>query len=70
MAVGTRPARAWRSSYKDNVKIVELENELRPLLSRFAQERNKGERFGDFFHRAVPPAAPVAKAAASAPAAA
>ncbi len=39
--------------YKDVVKGDDLINELRPILSRFVQERLKGERFGDFCHRVV-----------------
>ncbi|HWD18465.1 MAG TPA: NADPH-dependent assimilatory sulfite reductase hemoprotein subunit [Verrucomicrobiae bacterium] len=46
---GTRLAK----SYKDNVKNDDLVNELRPLLTRFAQERTGGERFGDFCHRVL-----------------
>src|SRR3954465_1867982 len=41
---GTRLNRVW----KDTVKDPEIENELRPLLTRFAKERNAGERFGDW----------------------
>ena len=39
--------------YKDVVKGDDLMNELRPILSRFVQERLKGERFGDFCHRVI-----------------
>jgi len=39
--------------FKDVVKDPEIEAELRPLLSRFAKERNKGERFGDWCDRTV-----------------
>ncbi len=39
--------------YKDNVKGEEIVNELRPLLARFARERQPGEHFGDFCDRAV-----------------
>jgi len=39
--------------YKDVVKTEEIEVELRPLLTRFVAERQPGERFGDFCHRAV-----------------
>jgi sulfite reductase (NADPH) hemoprotein beta-component len=45
----TRLNRLW----KDNVKNEDLVNELRPLLTRFAQERKPGERFGDFCARTV-----------------
>ena len=46
---GTRLARL----YKDSVKGEDLLNELRPLLARYAQERERGERFGDFCARAA-----------------
>jgi len=54
--------------YKENVKTEEFENELRPLLTRYLQERTRGERFGDWCDRVLlkeAPAAPVAVAAAS-----
>jgi len=41
---GTRLNRIW----KDMVKDADIENELRPLLARYARERSGGERFGDF----------------------
>jgi sulfite reductase (NADPH) hemoprotein beta-component len=45
--------------YKESVKIEDLVNELRPLFTRFARERQVGERFGDFSHRVLlPEAAP------------
>jgi sulfite reductase (NADPH) hemoprotein beta-component len=46
---GTRLNRVWR----DVVKDPEIENELRPVLARFAKERNSGERFGDFCERVI-----------------
>jgi sulfite reductase (NADPH) hemoprotein beta-component len=39
--------------YRDNVKEAELIGELRPLLTRFAQTRSAGERFGDWCARSV-----------------
>lgn len=39
--------------FKDVVKEPDVETELRPILSRYAQERNKGERFGDWCARVV-----------------
>jgi sulfite reductase (NADPH) hemoprotein beta-component len=39
--------------YKENVKGEEFENELRPLLTRYVQERTRGERFGDWCDRVV-----------------
>ena len=44
---GTRLNRLW----KDMVKDPDIESELRPLLARYAQERNNGERFGDWVER-------------------
>jgi sulfite reductase (NADPH) hemoprotein beta-component len=46
---GTRLNRIW----KDMVKDPEIENELRPLLTRFAKERSAGERFGDWCDRTL-----------------
>lgn len=39
--------------FKDVIKEAELENELRPLLTRFATERKAGERFGDWCARVL-----------------
>ncbi len=59
-AAGTRLNRVW----KDVVKESEIENELRPVLSRYVRERNSGERFGDFCARAIWPETTAAAAAA------
>jgi sulfite reductase (NADPH) hemoprotein beta-component len=53
---GTRLNRVW----KDTVKDPEIENELRPLLTRFAKERSEGERFGDWCDRTLWKEEPVA----------
>jgi sulfite reductase (NADPH) hemoprotein beta-component len=53
---GTRMNRLW----KDAVKDPEIENELRPVLARFAKERNAGERFGDWCDRVLLKEEPVA----------
>ncbi len=45
----TRLNRIW----KENVKSEEFETTLRPLLSRYVQERARGERFGDWCERTV-----------------
>ncbi|MBK8000101.1 MAG: NADPH-dependent assimilatory sulfite reductase hemoprotein subunit [Verrucomicrobia bacterium] len=37
--------------FKDVVKETDVEIELRPILSRYAKERNAGERFGDWCDR-------------------
>lgn len=46
-ASGTRLNRIW----KDVVKDPDMETELRPVLARFAKERNANERFGDWCDR-------------------
>lgn len=46
-AAGLRLNRLW----KDVVKDPDMETELRPLLARFAKERNANERFGDWCDR-------------------
>lgn len=48
-AAGTRLNRVW----KDVVKEPEIENELRPILSRYAKERYANERFGDWVERVL-----------------
>ena len=48
-ASGTRLNRIW----KDVVKDPDMETELRPVLARFAKERNAGERFGDWCDRVL-----------------
>ncbi|SDR99111.1 NADPH-dependent assimilatory sulfite reductase hemoprotein subunit [Opitutus sp. GAS368] len=50
-AAGTRLNRV----FKDTVKDAEIEAELRPLLTRWRDERWPGERFGDFCSRIVLP---------------
>jgi sulfite reductase (NADPH) hemoprotein beta-component len=46
-AKGTRINRIW----KDVIKDADMENELRPVLARFATERQPGERFGNWCDR-------------------
>ncbi len=48
-ASGTRLNRV----FKDVIKEADVETELRPLFTRFAKERNSGERFGDWCDRVV-----------------
>lgn len=38
--------------YRENIGETEILNELRPILNRYAKERNDGEHFGDFCIRA------------------
>ncbi len=46
---GTRLNRIW----KDVVKDADIESELRPILVRYAKERNNSERFGDWVERVL-----------------
>ncbi len=64
-AAGTRLNRVFRETVKD----AEIEDELRPLLTRWKNERLAGERFGDFCSRVVlPEQKPVGAALGAAPA--
>jgi sulfite reductase (NADPH) hemoprotein beta-component len=47
--------------YRESVKGEDLLSELRPLLARYAQEREGGERFGDYCARAIGASAEAAK---------
>ncbi len=47
--------------FKDVVKDPDIETELRPLLARYAKERNQGERFGDWCERVLLKEAPDAQ---------
>lgn len=55
-AAGMRLNKLW----KDGVKDPEIVNELRPILARYAKERNQGERFGDWCDRVFLKEQPVA----------
>jgi sulfite reductase (NADPH) hemoprotein beta-component len=46
---GTRLNKVW----KDMLKEADLETEFRPVFTRFAKERNTGERFGDWCSRVL-----------------
>ena len=46
---GTRLNKVW----KDMLKEADLETEFRPVFTRFAKERNTGERFGDWCDRVL-----------------
>jgi sulfite reductase (NADPH) hemoprotein beta-component len=50
---GNEASTRLNRSFRDGVKEGEIVNELRPLLTRFAKERNPGERFGDWCARVV-----------------
>ncbi|HEY3863533.1 MAG TPA: NADPH-dependent assimilatory sulfite reductase hemoprotein subunit [Verrucomicrobiae bacterium] len=58
---GTRLAQLFRQ----NVKMDDLANELRPWLSRFARERIGAERFGDYCQRVLLREAPLPGAEAA-----
>lgn len=60
-ASGTRLNRV----FKDTVKDPEIEAELRPLFTRWKNDRQPGERFGDFCSRVILPEAAAAAAAAA-----
>ena len=61
-AAGTRLNRV----FKDVIKEAELETELRPLFTRWKNERTPSERFGDFSARVLWPEIPAAATAAPA----
>ncbi len=46
--------------FKEVLKEADVETELRPILARFATERNAGERFGDWCERVLLNARPPA----------
>jgi sulfite reductase (NADPH) hemoprotein beta-component len=48
-ASGTRLNRVW----KETVKDADIEAEFRPVLARYAKERNAGERIGDWAARVL-----------------
>jgi sulfite reductase (NADPH) hemoprotein beta-component len=57
---GNEPSTRLNRLYKDSVKGEDLLTELRAVLVRYREERQKGERFGDFCARVLWPAAAVA----------
>ncbi|GAA8915805.1 hypothetical protein HpSIM50_15690 [Helicobacter pylori] len=38
--------------YRENIGETQILDELRPILNRYAKEREEGEHFGDFVIRA------------------
>lgn len=50
--------------YRESVKNDDIVNELRPLFTRFVQQRTSGERFGDFCQRVIKPEIDAAQATA------
>jgi sulfite reductase (NADPH) hemoprotein beta-component len=66
---GNEGSTRLNQEYRPSVKADELLNELRPLLTRWKNERLFGERFGDFCTRIVlPERAALAPAIAAVPA--
>jgi sulfite reductase (NADPH) hemoprotein beta-component len=55
---GNEPSTRLNKVFKDSVKGEDLLNELRPLLTRYRDERLPGERFGDFCARIIWPEMP------------
>jgi sulfite reductase (NADPH) hemoprotein beta-component len=51
---GTQAGTRLNRLFKESVRNVDLVEELRPVLTRFARERQREERFGDFCWRALP----------------
>ena len=51
--------------FLESVKEAEIEAQLRPILARYAAERSKGERFGDWSARVLWPEQAVAAATAA-----
>jgi sulfite reductase (NADPH) hemoprotein beta-component len=62
---GSEGSTRLNQEYRAGVKLDDLINELRPLLSQWKDERRPGERFGDFCERVVLPG-PAANPAAAA----
>jgi sulfite reductase (NADPH) hemoprotein beta-component len=50
---GDKGSTRLNREYKASVKTEDLVNELRPALTRWRDERQNGESFGDFAHRAL-----------------
>ena len=48
-----RPKTSGWQLFKDVLKEPDVEVELRPILGRYAKERNAGERFGDWCDRVL-----------------
>jgi sulfite reductase (NADPH) hemoprotein beta-component len=63
---GDVAGRRLNQIFKDVIKEAELEAELKPLLTRWKNERITGERFGDFATRVLLPEVAAAAAAAAA----
>ena len=62
---GNAPGTRLNRIFKDVVKDADIENELRPLFTRWKEERQPGERFGDFSARVIWPEQAAAAAIAA-----
>lgn len=65
---GNEASTALNRLFRENVKGEDVLTELRPVLTRFAAERQPGERFGQWCERNGVAQGPSAKTAANAPA--
>ena len=63
---GNQASTRLNQLYQENVKSEEMSAVLRGLFTRFAAQRQPGERFGDFAHRVLLPEAAAAEAAVAA----
>lgn len=61
---GNKAGTRLNSIFKDTVFAANIADELRPLLTRWRDERNAGERFGDFAGRVLLPELAATTAAA------
>ncbi|HEY9171515.1 MAG TPA: sulfite reductase, partial [Verrucomicrobiae bacterium] len=50
---GNEPSTRLNRLWKDGVKDADIETELRPVLARYAAERQTNERFGDWVERVL-----------------
>ncbi|HTG43817.1 MAG TPA: sulfite reductase, partial [Verrucomicrobiae bacterium] len=57
---GNEASTRMNKVFRENVKSENILQELRPVLTRFAQEREGGERFGDYCARVMWPEAEAA----------
>ncbi len=55
---GNRPSTRMARPFLENVKEADIEKELRPLFTRFRDERQTGEGFGDWCARVIWPTLP------------
>jgi sulfite reductase (NADPH) hemoprotein beta-component len=64
---GNKPGTRLNTVFKEVVLAANIADELRPLLTRWRDERNVGERFGDFASRVILPELAASAAAAATP---